>query len=304
MEMHQIRYFLAVAETLNFTRAAELCNVSQPALSRAVQLLEEEVGGLLFRRERNQTHLTDLGLLMRPRLQSVLENTREAKAAAQRFLTLDEAHVTLGVMCTIGPRRFMGLLADFQAKHPGIELRLIEGVPNTLGDRLASGELDLAIMAQAPSLNEGGMTERFNSRPLYRERFTLAFPAGHRFEQMERVPIAALKGENYLRRVNCEYRDYLAQLCDEKDVGLRITHISEREDWIQNMVAAGLGVCFLPEYSAVFPGVQTRPVVDPEVTREISLVSVAGRRFSPAEVTFIDAVKRYRWAGQPDVLAA
>jgi LysR family hydrogen peroxide-inducible transcriptional activator len=151
MEMHQIRYFLAVAETLNFTRAAELCNVSQPALSRAVQQLEEEVGGLLFRRERNQTHLTDLGLLLRPRLQSVLENTREAKQAAQRFLTLDEAHVTLGVMCTIGPRRFMGLLADFQARHPGIELRLIEGVPDTLGERLATGELDLAIMAHAPA---------------------------------------------------------------------------------------------------------------------------------------------------------
>ncbi|HKY96112.1 MAG TPA: LysR family transcriptional regulator [Kiloniellales bacterium] len=299
MEMHQIRYFLAVAETLNFTRAAELCNVSQPALSRAVQLLEEEVGGLLFRRERNQTHLTDLGLLLRPRLQSVLENTREAKAAAQRFLTLDEAHVTLGVMCTIGPRRFMGLLADFQMKHPGIELRLIEGVPDSLGDRLATGELDLAIMAQTP-----GLPERFNSRPLYRERFTLAFPAGHRFEQMEAVPVAALKGENYLRRVNCEYRDYLAQLCEERDVGLRVSHVSEREDWIQNMVAAGLGVCFLPEYSAVFPGVQTRPVIDPEVWRDISLVSVAGRRFSPAELTFIDAVKRYRWAGQQEVLAA
>jgi len=300
MEMHQIRYFLAVAETLNFTRAAELCNVSQPALSRAVQQLEEEVGGLLFRRERNQTHLTDLGLLLRPRLQSVLENTREAKAAAQRFLTLDEAHVTLGVMCTIGPRRFMGLLADFQARHPGIELRLIEGVPGTLGERLATGELDLAIMAAQPT----GLPDRFDARPLYREQFVLAFPAGHRFEQMNAVPVAALKGENYLRRVNCEYRDHLAHLCDEREVGLRISHVSEREDWIQNMVAAGLGVCFLPEYSAVFPGVQTRPVIDPEVWRDISLVSVAGRRFSPAELTFIEAVKRYRWAGQQDMLAA
>jgi DNA-binding transcriptional LysR family regulator len=255
----------------------------------------------LFRRERNQTHLTDLGLLLRPRLQSVLENTREAKQAAQRFLTLEEAHVTLGVMCTIGPRRFMGLLADFQAKHPGIELRLIEGVPDTLGERLATGELDLAIMAHAPAAADGGLPERFNARALYRERFVLAFPSGHRFEQMNGVPVAALKGENYLRRVNCEYRDHLAQLCSDRDVGLRISHVSEREDWIQNMVAAGLGVCFLPEYSAVFPGVQTRPVIDPEVWRDISLVSVAGRRFSPAELTFIDAVKRYRWAGQQDV---
>ena len=61
MEMHQIRYFLAVAETLNFTRAAEKCNVTQPALTRAIQKLEEELGGLLLRRERSLTHLSDLG---------------------------------------------------------------------------------------------------------------------------------------------------------------------------------------------------------------------------------------------------
>ncbi len=66
MDIHHIRYFLAVCETRNFTRAAEKCNVTQPALSRAVQQLEDEVGGLLFRRERNLTHITDLGALLRP----------------------------------------------------------------------------------------------------------------------------------------------------------------------------------------------------------------------------------------------
>ena len=66
MEMHQVRYFLAVAEELNFTRASEKCNVTQPSLSRAIKLLEEELGGQLFRRERESTHLTDLGNLVRP----------------------------------------------------------------------------------------------------------------------------------------------------------------------------------------------------------------------------------------------
>jgi DNA-binding transcriptional LysR family regulator len=66
MEMHQIRYFLAVSEFLNFRRAAEKCHVSPSALTRAIQKLEDEVGGRLFRRERNLTHLTDLGILIRP----------------------------------------------------------------------------------------------------------------------------------------------------------------------------------------------------------------------------------------------
>ena len=68
MEIHQVRYFLAVVETLNFTKAAERCNVSQPALTRAIQLLEHELGGLLFRRERANTHLTELGRMVLPHL--------------------------------------------------------------------------------------------------------------------------------------------------------------------------------------------------------------------------------------------
>src|SRR5882757_8481087 len=81
MEMHQVRYFLAVAETLNFTRAAEKCNVTQPALTRAIQKLEEELGGLLLRRERNLTHLSDLGRLMKPHLEQILSESDRQDAS-------------------------------------------------------------------------------------------------------------------------------------------------------------------------------------------------------------------------------
>ena len=77
MDMHHVKYFLAVCDALNFTRAAEQCHVSQPALSRAIQQLEEEVGGLLFRRERNLTHITDLGALIRPRLERIRDQAAE-----------------------------------------------------------------------------------------------------------------------------------------------------------------------------------------------------------------------------------
>jgi DNA-binding transcriptional LysR family regulator len=292
MDMHHIRYFLAVCETLNFTRAAEQCHVTQPALSRAIQQLEVEMGGLLFRRERNQTHLTDLGALLKPRLRDVYDNTNDAKMAAQRFLTLEEAHVTVGVMCTIGPTRFIGLLAEIQGANPGLEIRLTEGNPPHLIQQLEAGELDVAITASA-----AGYPERFDVHPLYRERFVLAFPPGHRFAALNAVPMATITGENYLRRMNCEYYDQLSELCDRCHVDLPVAHASERDDWIQNMVAAGLGVCFIPEYSAVVPGVLTRPIIEPEVWRDVSLVTVSGRRFSPAQSAFLSAVKAYGWPG-------
>ena len=96
MELHEIRYFLALSKTLNFTRAAEACNVSQPALTRAIQKMEDELGGLLFSRERNNTHLTELGRLLEPHLTEVLARTQMAKETATRFLRLDSAQLRLG----------------------------------------------------------------------------------------------------------------------------------------------------------------------------------------------------------------
>ena len=84
MEMHQIRYFLALCEELNFTRAAERCNVAQPSLTRAVKLLEEEFGGALVNRERANTHLTELGRVMRPHLADARRSSRAAKRKSSR----------------------------------------------------------------------------------------------------------------------------------------------------------------------------------------------------------------------------
>src|SRR6266702_4742886 len=244
MEMHQIRYFLAVAETLNFTRAAEKCNVTQPALTRAIQKLEEELGGLLLRRERNLTHLSDLGRLMKPHLEQILSESETAKTQAKEFLRLDNAPLKLGV----------------------------------------------AVMAQPDAFDE-----RLDVQPLYRERFVVAFPAGHRFERRYALRFPDMDGENYLLRINCEYQDQLGALCRQQGATLKRAFRSEREDWIKVMVAGGLGVCFTPEYSPLVPGVMTRPVVDPEVTREVALVAISGRRFSPAVAAFVKSIQAYPW---------
>ena len=294
MEMHQIRYFLAVCETLNFTRAAETCNVTQPALTRAVQKLEEEMGGLLLRRERSRTHLTEFGRAMRPYLEDVLRNTEAAGSTAKSFLTLAEGALRLGVMCTVGPLRCVHLMTHFNRAHPGIAVNLREGVPRRLGELLAAGELDLAIMA-APE----GFDEQLQVKPLYRERFVVAFPPGHRFEAQSAVRTADCDGESYLMRLNCEYGTYWDDFLGERGIALKEVYRSEREDWIQTMVMAGLGICFMPEFSPLLPGLSTRPLVEPEVHREVALVTMPGRRFSPAVGAFVKTVTQHRWQASP-----
>jgi LysR family transcriptional regulator, hydrogen peroxide-inducible genes activator len=293
MDTHHIRYFLAVCETLNFTRAAHKCDVTQPALSRAIQQLEEEVGAPLFRRERNLTHLTDLALLLRPRLQEIADGLGHAQRDAQRFLTMDAANVTLGIMCTVGPRRFTGLLANFQATQSDVSLQLVEGVPAMLIERLEQGEIDVAIMAMPE-----GFPETLETTPLYREQFMVAFPAGHRFSELQQVPMAAVDGENYLDRVNCELQHRIGDVMTQCGCVVKVVHQSEREDWIQNMVAGGLGICFLPEFNAVVPGVQTRPVIEPEIWREICLVWRKDRALSPAVQSFATGARNYPWVSE------
>jgi DNA-binding transcriptional LysR family regulator len=298
MEMHQIRYFLAVCNTLNFTRAAEQCNVTQPALTRAIQKLEEELGGLLFRRERKLTHMTDLGNLVRPQLEGILTQSEQARSTAQSFLQLRDAPLRLGVMCTIGPVRFVSFLSRFGAEHPGVEVSLTENVPDELISMLMEGALDAAITT-AP----GEPNARLDFRKLYEERFVVAFPPGHRYEAMARVPIQEIAGESYLSRANCEYYERLETVLEQQMVEVEDVFRSEREDWIQIMVMAGMGICFMPEFSAVLPGLMTRPITDPPVSRTIHLATVAGRRFSPAVAAFIKAIDRYRWPDRAESAA-
>ena len=290
MEMHEIRYFLAACETLNFHRAAKGCHVTQPALTRAIQKLETELGALLFHREHGRVQLTDFGRLMRPRLEEVLERTRSAEQAARSFLRLEDAPFTLGVMCTVGPVMFVGFLNAFRARHPGVEVSVVESTPPRLSELLLGGTLDIALMAKSDPFDS-----RLRVEPVYRERFGLAFSAGHPFEGRNTLHVSDVRGETYLSRINCEYRDHLADLCRGHGVEIRRGFRSEREDWIMAMVAAGMGICFLPEYSATHPGISHRLVADPQVVRDVSLVSVAGRPLSPAARSFVAAVRAYDW---------
>lgn len=290
MEMHEIRYFLAAAATLNFTRAAETSNVTQPALTRAIQKLERELGGFLFHRDHGQVALTDFGTLMRGHLEDIFRRSEGVKVAARDFLTLARAPLTLGAMCTIGPLRFLGLLADFHGRHPGVEVKITEATATNLLSMLLEGGLDVALLASPEPLDS-----RFEARPIYSERFGLAFPPGHAFESLDHLRVVDVAGEPYLDRINCEYGSFIDRLCLDRGVRIDPAYQSEREDWIMAMVAAGMGVCFLPEFSANHPGVRLRPVADPEIVRVISVVTVAGRDHSPAVKAFVGAVGARDW---------
>src|SRR6478609_4627992 len=146
MEMHQARYFVALCETLNFTRAAEKCNVTQPSLTRAIKLLEDELGGPLFNRERNQTHLTELGRAMRPHLSEVVEQARTARVRANSFFALRSAKLKLGIARGVSFDVLDDTLRRFVASYPDTEIAMHEDRPADLREALRQGDFELVIL--------------------------------------------------------------------------------------------------------------------------------------------------------------
>lgn len=294
MESHQVRYFVALAEVLNFTRAAERCNVTQPSLTRAIKQLEDELGGPLFHRERNNTHLTELGRTMQPFLAQIFDNMQAAKTRARDMLQLKRASLEVGLMCTIGPTKLVDLIGGFRRRYPDVELRLRDGKGQALQDALVAGELDVAVLGMPE-----GLDERLNPIPLFGENFMITFAPGHRFEVMAEVPAAELSGEPYISRANCEFAEHANRILTGLGVDVRPLYRSEREDWVLAMILAGLGWGFTPECSVALPGIEARRLVQPCIDRTIHVATVRGRPHSPAVGAFVRETVNWRARGCP-----
>ena len=294
MEMHQVRYFLAVAEELNFTRAADKCDVSQPSLSRAIQMLEQEFGGPLFWRERGHTNLTELGLMIRPHLETVFEAAVKAKQTSQDISQKKKVPLKIGIMSTISPDEIVDLIAALEEKYPGLELKLSDADAKTLRTRLLEGELEAVIYA----LPGEEADERTHVMPLFSEQMVIAVNKRHRLAKDKGFPAAQLDGERYIHRQNCEFAGYADKILNEKGVTCTPSYWSERDDWTLAMVAAGLGFAFMPVNTVKHSDVVGVPVVEPEFWRQVNLVTVRGRPHSAGVGALVREAMHKKWFGE------
>src|SRR5262249_1097279 len=214
MEMHQVRYFLAVAEDLNFTKAAERCNVTQPALSRAIQQLEAEMGGPLFHRERGNTHVTELGRMLKPHLRQMYEKSQSAQQLAKDYKRLKKTPLKLGIMSTVAPDQIIDLIAAIKSRYAGIELQLCDSDANELGKGLVEGDLELAIYA-GPA---GEPDDRTHVLPLFKEQMLIALHPAHALARLSAVRVKQMNAENYIHRNNCEFAGYADAILAEQGV--------------------------------------------------------------------------------------
>jgi DNA-binding transcriptional LysR family regulator len=295
MEMHQIRYFLAVAQAKSFTRAADACHVSQPALTTAIKKLEALLGNPLFHRDGRQISLTEFGRRIESHLRQILEQALAAENVAKDFRLLDQVPVRIGVMTSVSPMRIARVLAVFKQRSPAIDLTIRDDAPEALVAQLEADEIDVAILNPLD-----GLGDHYRAEPLYTERYLVILPPGHPLSERNAITLQELSGLPYVDRLSCELREKVMGVCHDRGIDLYARFRSDREEWVQAMVMANVGFAFMPEYSIMGAANIARPLVDPTVERTISLVTVSGRRHSPGVAAFVNVIRSHRWAANEE----
>lgn len=291
MEMNQIRYFIALGETLNFTRAAEQCNVTQPALTRAIQMLEEELGGELLRRERALSHLTELGERVLPIMRKCHESALAAKSLAQSVKKGGMAPLSLALSRTVHAGLIAPKLQELSRAMPGLRLKLSRGSGAEVAELLKSGTVELAI---AGPLDE--TWDRFDSFPLFQEPFELVFGRAHSFHRRRSVAPGDLANERVLRFAECETGADVARALEAFRIDDTNVHEVTAESDLAALLESAFGVAVIPANAVQSDTLCRLPLGDIDASRTVSVYCVAGRQRSSAGSALLNLLRAADWS--------
>ena len=291
MDFKQVRCFLALADTLNFTEASARCGLSQPSLTRAIQRLEEELGAPLIYRDGKHSRLTPLGRDVHAeflRIETALTNIGEhsENSALGRRRVLD-----IAVATTVTPLAFSPFFLKVMEQLPALEINIHLLKPGEGVETLLSGRYHALILPRTPQANH-----KLTILPLFRERLMLAYAEGHALAEREEIDAADIASWPYVDRIACEFHEEVTEHFMKRDAVMYPRYRSDREDWVQHMVASGRAISVMPERSAELAGLVVRPVKDMALERQVVLVSISGSG-TPMELRqIVDLARRRDWA--------
>jgi LysR family hydrogen peroxide-inducible transcriptional activator len=274
MNLRDLQYLVALADTRHFGRAAERCHVSQPTLSAQVRKLERFLGVPLLERRPRRLALTEAGEAVVDRARRMLQDADDIRALARASQDPLSGQLRVGLIPTLGPYLLPRVAPRLARALPKLQLMLHEYQTAPLVDRVVKGELDLAILALPAD------TKGLQTRSLFGESFLVAMPEKHRLAARKRVKVGELEGEKLLllEEGHC-LRNQALEVCAQvgtEEQDFRATSL----ETLRQMVAAGLGITLLPRLAAEGPfasarGLVVRPFAPPQPAR---LIGAAWRR--------------------------
>lgn len=293
MEMHQVRYFLALANTLNFTRAAEECNVTQPALTRSIKQLEEELGGELIRRERSHSHLTELGKSMLPLLRQCYDAANSARSLAKAAQGSGLPVLALTISNSVNIDLLISAFAELLRVYPQMRLKIHRGSQLAVIDALKNGDVEIAV---AGMFDEEW--ERLDRWALFTEKIEMVVSQSHRFSRgdIADISLGDLSSEIVVHRVACEYAEELSRCLASNGVAASTVHEVDTDHDMLALLAASGGVGFVSTTAPQSAATRRVPLRDLALMRTVAAYGVTGRQRSPGATTLLNMLRAADWS--------
>jgi DNA-binding transcriptional LysR family regulator len=288
LEIKQLQSFIEVTRTGSFTSAAENLFITQPALSRTIKSLEDELGTKLFVRSRKKLIVTDAGRVLKKYALKIEEQLQQLDEEMDKMLMLKKGHIRIGLPTVTNSTFFSKLLASFHQEYPEVTFQLEEDGSKLIEEKIVHGLLDFGIVF-LPDKNEN-----IDYYTFINEKLKMVIPASHRFIGKQEVSLQELKEENFIMfNRDFELRSLVIAAC--REVGFQPTIISETSqlDFIQEMVASNLGITLLPESICMelTQDIQTISITNPTIQWSLALIWKTDAYMSQVEKEFIRFAK-------------
>jgi DNA-binding transcriptional LysR family regulator len=286
VELHQLQYFITVAEHAHFTRAAAALHVAQPSVSQQIRKLETELGADLFHRLKRRVSLTEAGEALLPWARRIVSSVDAARIDVQELSNLQRGHISIGATPSIGTHLLPTAVAAFHEKYPGITFELREAGSRLLSAALEAGELDLALLI-LPVAQSAIDTEMLIDEPIL-----AAVPPNHSLADRSSLKIADLCEEAFvLYRDGYDLREVTLAACQAAGFQPRVSLDGGEMDSVLRFVNAGLGVALVPAMAfgpGLPPGV---PIHEPVLTRSIGIAYRRERTMPAGTRAFIELLR-------------
>jgi len=288
--IRQIEAFLKVAEFGSFTRAAERLHVAQPALSQHVRDLEDELGIRLFDRTTRRVELTEGGREFRNTAAKIVEDLELAARHAHELSTRKRGKVAIATPPLLAGAILPWAIADFRAQYPGVQVSVVEAQADDIVEQVRSGEVDCGLGTFRAG--EDGIV----STAVTSDSLSLFCPPSHPFAKLKRMNWRELDGQPLVTLTRDSGIRVLVELgCETAQIGMSIAYEVSHVTTALSMVEAGLGVAVLPTYARIAArkdALAAIPLVNPTITRDIVLITQAGRSVSPAFSSFAQVLTK------------
>lgn len=297
-ELRHLRYFVTVAETLSFARAAERLHLSQPPLSRQIQALEQELGTPLFVRTKRSVRLSSAGAALLPEARRLLEQAAALRDSARRLAAGEAGRITLGCITTAAHNVLPQLLPEFQRRHPGVKVALQEATSDIQLAALRESRLDAGLVL--PPVDD----EWLRYLPLFRDPLVAALPAswdaragGPALPRSGPLPLRSLASQAFIlfpRQAGAGLYDLIVGFCRRAGFSPRIEQEATHMQTIVSLVAAGMGVALVPASLQDLrrTGVRYRALAEKSPAVETGL-AWRGDNDSPALAAFVQLAREY-----------